>query len=111
MIILTPIERETLQVFFLKKARAQSCRGLPLGSSSITAAVALVDRDMLTRVWDEMYYRTDVCRITIGDTLSICEMCKKKTLVTLSVFFSECIRKLMQRWTKCVEKQGDYLEK
>jgi hypothetical protein len=50
--------------YFLKKARAQSCRGLPLGSSSITAAVALVDRDMLTRVWDEMDYRIDVYRIT-----------------------------------------------
>jgi hypothetical protein len=35
----------------------QSCRGLPLGSSSITDAVALVDCDMLTRVWDEMDYR------------------------------------------------------
>jgi hypothetical protein len=65
MIILTPIERETLQVF-LKKSRAQSCRCLPLGSSSITAAVALVDRDMLTRVWDEMDYRMDVCLITKG---------------------------------------------
>jgi hypothetical protein len=30
----------------------------------ITAAVALVDRDMLTRVRNEMEYRTDVCRIT-----------------------------------------------
>jgi hypothetical protein len=59
MIILTPIERETLQVF-LKKARAQSCCGLPLGSSSITAAVALLDRDMLTLVWDEIVYRIDV---------------------------------------------------
>jgi hypothetical protein len=48
------------------KARAQSCSGLPLGNSSITAAVALVDRDMLTRVWDEMDYRIDVCRITKG---------------------------------------------
>jgi hypothetical protein len=56
MIILTPIQRESLQVF-LKKARAQSCHGLPPGSSSITAVVALVDRDMLTRVWDEMDYR------------------------------------------------------
>jgi hypothetical protein len=42
-------ERETLQVF-LKKTRAQSCRGLPLGSIRITAVVAVVDRDMLTRV-------------------------------------------------------------
>jgi hypothetical protein len=26
-------------------------------------------------------------------------------------FFSEGIRKLVQRWTKCVEKQGGYVEK
>ena len=32
----------------------------------ITVAVALVDRDMLTRVWNEMNYRIDVCRITKG---------------------------------------------
>ena len=31
-----------------------------------TAAVALVDRDMLTRGWNEMDYRIDVCRITKG---------------------------------------------
>ena len=30
----------------------------------ITAAVALVDRDMLTRMWNEMDYRIVVCRIT-----------------------------------------------
>jgi len=33
----------------------------------ITTAVALVDRDMLTRVWKEMDYRIDVCRITKGE--------------------------------------------
>ena len=32
----------------------------------MTAAVALVDCDMLTRVWNEMDYRIDVCRITNG---------------------------------------------
>jgi hypothetical protein len=32
----------------------------------ITAAVALVNRHMLTRVWDEMDYRIDVCCISIG---------------------------------------------
>ena len=32
----------------------------------ITAAVVLVGRDMLTRVWNEMDYRIDVCRITKG---------------------------------------------
>ncbi|PNF25406.1 hypothetical protein B7P43_G09167 [Cryptotermes secundus] len=29
----------------------------------------------------------------------------------LKTFFSESIRNLVQRWTKCVEKQGDYAEK
>jgi hypothetical protein len=58
-------ERNSSSIF-LKKARAQSCHGLPLGSSSITSAVALGDRDMLTRVWDEMDYLIDVCRITKG---------------------------------------------
>ena len=32
----------------------------------ITAAVALVDRDMLTRVWNEMDHRINVCCITKG---------------------------------------------
>ena len=32
----------------------------------IIAAVALVGRDMLTRVWNEMDYRLDLCRITKG---------------------------------------------
>ena len=32
----------------------------------ITAAVALVSRDMLTRVWNEMDYHIDVCHITTG---------------------------------------------
>jgi hypothetical protein len=32
----------------------------------ITAAVALVNRDMLTRVWDEMDYSIDVCHISKG---------------------------------------------
>jgi hypothetical protein len=32
----------------------------------ITTAVARVDRDMLTRVWNEMDYRIDICRITKG---------------------------------------------
>jgi len=34
--------------------------------NSITAAVALVDRVMLTRVWNKMDYLIDVCRITKG---------------------------------------------
>jgi hypothetical protein len=38
-------------------------RDLP---NRITSAVALVNRDMLTRVGDEMDYRIDVCRISKG---------------------------------------------
>jgi hypothetical protein len=41
----------------------------------VTAAVARVDRDMLTRVWNEMDYRIDVCRITKGGC--ICEIYQK----------------------------------
>jgi len=32
----------------------------------ITSAVALVHRDMLTRVWNEIDYHMDVCRFTKG---------------------------------------------
>jgi hypothetical protein len=52
----------------------------------ITAAVARVDRDMLTRMWNEMDYRIDVCRITEGGC--ICQMCKtkKKHLESFSLY-------------------------
>jgi hypothetical protein len=49
----------------------------------ITAAVALVNRYTLTRVWDEMDYRIDVHRISKGG--QICEL-RKKYLVSLSLF-------------------------
>jgi hypothetical protein len=29
----------------------------------------------------------------------------------LKTFFVEGIRKLVDRWTKCIEKEGDYVEK
>jgi hypothetical protein len=53
-----------LFMYFSKKAHMQGCHGLPLGSSTITAAMALVNHDMLTHVWDGMDYRIDVCHIT-----------------------------------------------
>ena len=61
--MLTSIGRETVEVFFKGKARAHICPDLPLGD---TATVALVDRDMLTRLRNEMDCRIDVCRITKG---------------------------------------------
>ena len=45
------------------KFRDEGCLCL---RNRITAAVALVDGDMLTRVWNEMDYHIDVCRITKG---------------------------------------------
>jgi len=42
--------------------------------------VALVDRDMLTRVWKEMGHRIDVCRIAKGGYIEhLLNMKKKKT--------------------------------
>ena len=52
----------------------------------ITSAAVLVDRDTLKRVWSEIDYRIDVCRITKGVTLSICDIyLKKPWRVSLSI--------------------------
>jgi hypothetical protein len=79
MVILMLIERETLQIFFTYFTDAQCVfwgfvkdtvfvPSLPANlqdlRNRITTAVAQVDHDMLTRVWNEMDYRIDVCRIT-----------------------------------------------
>jgi hypothetical protein len=79
MIILTLIERETLQVFFTYFTDAECVfwgfvkdtvfvHPLPANlqdlRNRITAAVAWIDRNTLTRVWNDMDYRIDVCRIT-----------------------------------------------
>ena len=58
-----------LRLFFLGVCEghclcASTSRKSPDFRNCITAAVALVDRDMLTHVWNEMDYRIDVCRIT-----------------------------------------------
>lgn len=39
---------------------------LPELRARIVNAFAQIDRDMLHRVWDELHYRVDVCRITKG---------------------------------------------
>ena len=51
----------------------------------ITAAVALVDRDMLIGVWNEMDYALMSAVLPNVDTLSICEMCKKTWRFSLSI--------------------------
>ena len=49
----------------------------------ITAAVALIYHDMLTRVWNELDYRLDVCRISQGGHIE--HLCCKKKLVKFLV--------------------------
>jgi hypothetical protein len=52
----------------------------------ITAVVALVDRDMLTRVWNETVSRIDFCRITKGGHIEHLQNIFKKTWrVSLSI--------------------------
>jgi hypothetical protein len=81
IVILSPIEKESLQVFFFKaRAIVANLRDL---RNRIASAVALVNRDMLTRVWDEMGYRIDVCHIRKDRKLSICELCKKNLILSL----------------------------
>jgi hypothetical protein len=66
MVILTPIERETFQVFFKEKLAhivALICR-----YETVVTSMA-IDRYMLTCLWNEMDYRIDVCRITKGGHL------------------------------------------
>jgi hypothetical protein len=46
----------------------------------ITAVMALVNRHMLTRLWNEMDYRKDVCRITKGGHIEHLQKKKKKKL-------------------------------
>jgi hypothetical protein len=46
----------------------------------ITDSVALVNHDMLTRVWDEMDYRINVCRISKGGYIEHYELCKRNLM-------------------------------
>ena len=52
----------------------------------ITAAVALVDRDMLTRAWNEMDYRIDVCLITKGGHIERLWNIKKNPFESFSLY-------------------------
>jgi hypothetical protein len=57
-------DRKRISPSFFKPARIiANLRDL---RNRITAVVALVNRDMLTQVWDEMDYRINVCRISEG---------------------------------------------
>jgi hypothetical protein len=46
-----------------------------------------------------------------ADDNEVMEAVQSWVKVTPKSFFLEGIRKLVDRWTKCVTKQGDYVEK
>jgi len=43
--------------------------------------------------------------------IEVREAVHKRLRDQLKTFFLEGIRKLVDRWTKCIEKEGDYVEK
>jgi hypothetical protein len=51
MVILKPVERETLQVLFQGKARAHSCPDLPLGQSQRTRFLRIPKHKMIAHVY------------------------------------------------------------
>jgi hypothetical protein len=66
------------------------CLHSPLSSriscNRIIAAVALDDRDTLTRVWNEMDCRIDVCRITKGGHIEHLWNMQNKSLESFSLY-------------------------
>jgi hypothetical protein len=50
---------------------------VPRGLARIIAAVKNIDAPMLTRVWKELEYRIDVCRVTRGAHIEN-SSCQKK---------------------------------
>jgi len=54
-------------------------RGLADLKARIIAAVKIIDATMLMRVWQELEYRIDVCRVTIGAHIKHFSLSKKKT--------------------------------
>jgi hypothetical protein len=60
-------------------------RDLPELRLRIKDAVATIDVHMLERVWQELDYRIDVCRVTKGDILNICKVGSKLGYVLFSL--------------------------
>jgi len=54
------------KVHFVESAQSTLPRDLADLKARIIAAVKTIDAPMLTRVWRELEYRIDVCRVTRG---------------------------------------------
>jgi hypothetical protein len=53
-------------------------RDLPQMRRRIVEAEAAINRLMLQRVWQELYYRIDICRVTSGGHMSTCKAGQKR---------------------------------
>jgi len=53
-------------VHFVQSTQSSRPRDLADLKAQIIAAVKNIDTPMLTRVWQELEYRIDVCRVTRG---------------------------------------------
>jgi len=63
----------------------------------------------LSLVWT--YERTFAGPEVFADDNEVMEAVQSWLKATPKSFYLEGIRKLVDRWTKCVVKQGDYVEK
>ena len=57
------MDQEILKVFFYVSPLPASIQGLKV---RIRTAIETITADMLQTVWNELDYRVDVCRITMG---------------------------------------------
>jgi hypothetical protein len=61
-------------------------------NARIIAAVKNIDTPMLTRVWQELEYRIDVCRVTRGAHIEHLYLSKKKTFFSFPVAVNNSIK-------------------
>ena len=67
-------------VHFVQSTQRTHLQDLADLKPRIIAAVKNFDAPVLTRVWQELEYRIDVCRVTCGAHIEHLKLSKKKTL-------------------------------
>ena len=67
-------------VHFVQSTQRTHLHGLADLKARIIAAVKNIDAPMSTRVWEELEYRIDVCRVTRGAHIEHLYLSKKKNL-------------------------------
>ena len=72
-------------MYFVQNTQRTRLRDLADLKARIIAAVKHMDAPMLTRVWQELEYRIEVCRVARAAHIEI-SSCQKKKKKTFSVF-------------------------